>query len=74
MSSYYLQFGLRPLAPKEERRTHSDEPGIFLDDTLYTFNKVTNQLVDTIEADTWIQAREQVDEIYLFAFNHGETS
>ena len=61
MTTYYLQEGLRPLPPRTERNTHSDEPGVFLDDTLHSFNKKENTLLDTFEADTWLQAREQVD-------------
>ena len=61
MTTYYLQEGLRPIAPKEERNTWSNTPGVFLDDKLHTFNKVENILLDTFEADSWLQAREQVD-------------
>jgi len=60
MNQYFLQFGLRPIPPKTDRNTFSNEPGLFLDDTIHTFNKTENQLVDTFEADTWLQAREQV--------------
>ena len=62
MPTYYLQEGLRPIAPKEERNTWSNTPGVFLDDTLHTFNKVENTLLDTFEADDWLQAREQIND------------
>ena len=60
MPTYYLQEGLRPIAPKEERNTWSNTPDVFLDDKLHTFNKVENTLLDTFEADSWLQAREQI--------------
>ena len=60
MPTFYLQEGLRPINRGEERRTHNNVPGVFLDDTLHTFNKVENILLDTFEADSWLQAREQI--------------
>ena len=57
---YYLQEGLRPINRGEERRTHNNVSGVFLDDTLHTFNKVENILLDTFEASNWLEAREQI--------------
>ena len=60
MTTYYLQEGLRPIAPKEERNTWSNTPGVFLDDKIHTFNKVENTFLDTFEASNWLGAREQI--------------
>ena len=62
MTTYYLQEGLRPTPPKEERNTWSNQTGVFLDDKLHTFNKVENTLLDTFEAPSWLEAREQIAE------------
>jgi hypothetical protein len=62
MPTFYLQEGLRPLPPKEERRTHNNESGVFLDDRLHTFDKKENTLLDTFEAENWIEAREQIND------------
>ena len=62
MPKFYLQEGLRPINCGEERRTHNNVSGVFLDDTLHTFNKVENILLDTFEADSWLQAREQIND------------
>ena len=60
MPKFYLQEGLRPINRGEERRTHNNVSGVFLDDTLHTFNKVENILLDTFEASNWLEAREQI--------------
>ena len=62
MVTFYLQEGLRPLEPKIERNTHSNEPGVFLDDRLHK----GNELINTLTAPSWLDARAQLSDSFLY--------
>ena len=66
MPTFYLQEGLRPLYGSSrsgaERNTHNNEPGVFLDDRLHK----GNTLINTLTAETWLKARDQLSDSFLY--------